>query len=425
MRATLAIIQHDVETMITQSRQALELLHPDNLFNRMAATWTLGFAYQLQGDRAAASQFYTEVMSLSESLPDSIYTMAAAISLGQIQEADNQLTLATKTYRHALQLAGDPPQLIACEAYLGLAHIYYEWNDLDAAQQHGQQCAQLTQQMESTDTSVSYRVFLARLRLAQGDNSGAIAALDEAEAFIHQHNFGFRMPDVAAAQVLVLLQQEPLLHQGNLAAAAHLAEKHELPISQARVCLAQGDTSAALALLEPLRQQMEAKGWQDERLKIMILQAIALQAHGEKDKAVQLLGEALALAEPSGFIRIFVDEGVPMAKLLTETAVLGIMPNYSSKLLAVFEAEGQYNNNKSWLPSTPQPPDVPSLIEPLTPRERDVLQLIVAGHSNPEIAAQLVIALSTVKTHVKNIYGKLQVTNRFQAVVRTKDLNLF
>ena len=167
MRATLAIIQHDVETMIAQSRQALELLHHNNLFNRMAATWTLGFAYQLQGDRAAASQFYTEVMSLSKSLQDSIYTMAAAISLGQIQKADNQLTLATKTYRHALQLAGDPPQLIACEAYLGLAQIHYEWNELDAAQQHGQQCAQLTQQMESTDTSVSYRVFLARLRLAQ------------------------------------------------------------------------------------------------------------------------------------------------------------------------------------------------------------------------------------------------------------------
>ncbi|MBE2224928.1 MAG: AAA family ATPase, partial [Anaerolineae bacterium] len=274
MRATLAIIQHDVETIITQSRLALTLLHPDNLFNRMAATWTLGFAYQLQGDRAAASQSYTEVMAISHAMPVSIYTLAAAISLGQLQESDNQLILAEQTYEHALQLAGDPPQLIACEAYLGLAHIHYEWNELDAAQQHGQQCAQLTQQMESTDTSVSYGVFLARLRLAQGDVSGASAALDEAAAYIQQHNFDFRMPDVAAAQVFTLLRQ------GNLTAAAHLAEKHELPISQARVYLAQGDSSAALALLTPLRQQMEAKGWQDERLQIMILQAIALQAHG-------------------------------------------------------------------------------------------------------------------------------------------------
>ena len=178
-------------------------------------------------------------------------------------------------------------------------------------------------------------MFLARLKLAQGDVAGAAAILAEADQSVRQHNFVHRMPEVAAAQVLVLL------HQGNLAAAAHLAEKHELPISQARVHLAQGDPSAALAVLEPLRQQMEAKGWQDERLKVMVLQAVALHAHGEKDKAVQLLGEALALAEPGGFIRIFVDEGLPMAQLLSEAAARGIMPDYTGKLLAAFEAEEQ------------------------------------------------------------------------------------
>ena len=127
---------------------------------------------------------------------------------------------------------------------------------------------------------------------------------------MRQHNFVHRMPEVAAAQVL------DLLRQGNLAAAAHLAQAHELPISRARVHLAQGDSSAALAMLELLRQQVEAKGWQDERLKVMVLQAVALHAHGEEDKAAQLLGDALALAEPGGFIRIFVDEGLPMAHLV-------------------------------------------------------------------------------------------------------------
>ena len=86
---------------------------------------------------------------------------------------------------------------------------------------------------------------------------------------------------------------------------------------------------------------MEAKGWQDERLKVMVLQAVALHAHGEKDKAVQLLGEALALAEPGGFIRLFVDEGPPMARLLSEAAAQGMMPDYVAKLLAAFEAEEQ------------------------------------------------------------------------------------
>src|SRR5437588_7361397 len=132
--------------------------------------------------------------------------------------------------------------------------------------------------MESVDTFASYEVFLARLKLAQGDVAGAAAVLDEAEAFVRRHSFVFRMPEVAAAQVLTLLRQ------GHLAAAAHLAHLHDLPISQARVHLAQGDTPAALAVLGPWRRQVEAKGWQDERLKVMVLQAVALQAHGEKDK---------------------------------------------------------------------------------------------------------------------------------------------
>ena len=110
MRATLAVMQHDVDTIITQSRRALEYLHPDNLPVRTATTWTLGYAYQLQGDRAAASQAYTEIIATGKSFGDSIYTIAATINLDQLQEADNQLSLATRTYRRVLQLAGDPGQ---------------------------------------------------------------------------------------------------------------------------------------------------------------------------------------------------------------------------------------------------------------------------------------------------------------------------
>src|SRR5207302_1996584 len=224
---------------------------------------------------------------------------------------DNQLYPAAETYRRVLLLAGDPPQRIACEAYLGLARIYYQWNDLDAARQHGQQCVQLTRQIDSVDTVAACAMLLARLKLVQGDVASATALLAKAEQFVRQHNFVFRMPDVTAAQVLTLLRQ------GHLAAAAHLAQTHELPLSQARVHLAQGDTSAALAVLSPWRRQVEARGWQDERLKVMVLQAVALQAHGEQDKAVQLLGDALAIASPGGFIRLFVDEGLPMAQLLS------------------------------------------------------------------------------------------------------------
>ena len=227
-----------------------------------------------------------------------------------------------------------------------------------------------------------------------------------------QQNFVHRIPEVAAAQVLTLLRQ------GSLAAAAHLAQAHELPLSQARVHLAQGDPSAALTVLEPWRQQVEAKGWQDERLKVMVLQAVALQAHGEKDKAVQLLGDALALAEPGGFIRLFVDEGLPMAHLLSEAEAIGMMPDYIGKLLAAFEAEKQQSEEQSY-----QPPAQP-LIEPLSPREVEVLQLIAQGLSNQEISERLFLALGTVKGHNRKIFGKLQVQRRTEAVARARELGL-
>jgi LuxR family maltose regulon positive regulatory protein len=220
-----------------------------------------------------------------------------------------------------------------------------------------------------------------------------------------------------------------LLHQGNLAAAAHLAEKHELPISQARVHLAQGDTPAALAALEPLRRQVEAKGWEDGRLKVMVLQAVALHAHGEKEQAAQLLGDALALAEPGGFIRTFVDEGPPMVRLLRETAERGIAPTYVNRLLSTFAAQDQPKSQDLAQGALTQGvgsqvPTTPSLTEPLTDRELEVLQLMSDGLTYNEIAAQIIVSLNTVRTHVKNIYSKLYVHKRSQAIAKARELNI-
>ncbi len=412
LRAMMAVSQHQVETIFAQANRALELLHPDNLSVRTATAWTLGYAYEIQGDRAAASRAYTEVIANSQASGNFMFTIAATTSLGYIRESENQLFLAADTHQRALQLAGDPPLPFACASYLGLARILYEWNNLDTAQRHAQLTAQLAQQIEGVDTPAACGVLLARLKLAQGDVAGAAALLATAEQFVHQHNFVHRMPDVAAAQVLTLL------HQGDLAAAADLAEKYDLPISQARVHLARGETSTALAVLEPLRRQVEEKGLEDERLKTIVLQAVAYHAHGEMDQAVQLLGDALALAEPGGFIRIFVDEGLPMAQLLYEASARRIMPDYSGKLLAVFEAEQKKSEGKSYLPPA-QP-----LIEPLSQRELEILQLIAQGLSNREISDRLFLALSTVKRHNGNIYGKLQVHRRTEAVARARELGL-
>src|SRR5262249_11909396 len=149
---------------------------------------------------------------------------------------------------------------VACEAHLGLARIYYEWNDLEAAEQHAQQSLPLARQYERVlDRFVSCEVFLARLKLTRADVAGAATMLAEAAQSARQHNFVSRIPEVAEAQVLTLLRQ------GKLVAAGHLTQALELPISRARVYLAQRDPSAALTVLEQWRQQVEAKSWQDER----------------------------------------------------------------------------------------------------------------------------------------------------------------
>jgi LuxR family transcriptional regulator, maltose regulon positive regulatory protein len=344
----------------------------------------------------------------------------ATLGLGNMHEADNQLYLAAETYRRALQLAGDPPLPVACEAHLGLARIFYEWNDLSAAEQHGQQSIQLAQLIDNTDKVVASEVFLARLKLAQGDLAGAAALVARASQSVHQHHFVLRMPDVAAAQVLILLRQ------GNLEAAAELARTHELPLSQIRVHLAQGDPSAALAVLVPFRRQVEAKGWADERLKVMVVEAVAHQAQGETDTAVQLLGEALALAEPGGCIRLFVDEGIPMAHLLSEAAAHGLMPDYTGKLLAAFPRaeDRELRTELATSLHSALSPQSSSLVEPLSQRELEVLQLIAQGHSNREISERLFLALDTVKGHNQKIFGKLHVQRRTEAVARARELGL-
>jgi LuxR family maltose regulon positive regulatory protein len=415
-RAVLALTRYDPETMLAQSRRALEYLHPSNLFTRSSANWTLGFGYYVQGERAAAGQAYLEAISLSQASGDVFTTILATIGLGNVQEAENQFHQAAQTYRRVLQLAGDQPLQIVHEAHLGLARVLYEWDDLDGAEQHGRQSLLLAQQYDKViDRFVICEVFLARLKLAQGDVAGASAILAEASRSAHQQNFVYRIPEVAAAQVLALL------HQGNLVEAAHLAQTHGLPLSQARVYLAEGDPSSALAILERLRQQSEAKGLADERLKVMVLQAVALHAQGEQEKAVNVLGDAVALAEPDGFIRTFIDEGLPMAQLLAEAATRTMMPAYTGRLVAAFEAEKQKSAGEVEIRPSPR---AQPLIDPLSQRELEVLQLIAQGLSNGEIGERLFLALDTVKGHNRKIFDKLQVQRRTEAVARARELGL-
>ncbi|HET8845797.1 MAG TPA: hypothetical protein VFN35_30315, partial [Ktedonobacteraceae bacterium] len=189
IRAMAATSQHMGETMIAQSLRALEYLHPNNLPVRTSATWTLGLGYQYQRDYAKASQAYMEVLAITQGSGNLMLTIGATICQGQIQEAENQLTLASETYQRALQLAGNPPLPAACEMHLGLARILYEWNDLDAAQKHGQQGLHLARQLVTVDTPAVCQILLARLNLARGDVAGATALVTQADQFVRQQNF--------------------------------------------------------------------------------------------------------------------------------------------------------------------------------------------------------------------------------------------
>jgi LuxR family maltose regulon positive regulatory protein len=411
-RATLALTRYDTTAMIAESRRALEYLPPEHSSMRSSANWSLGYGYLFQGEHILARQAFIEAISLSKASKSIFTEILATIGLGAVQEGDNQLYQAVETYQHVLQLASQQPLQIVNEAHLGLARIFYEWNNLEAAEKHGRLSLQLALQYDkAVDRFILSEIFLARLKLAKNDIDGAVDILEKASQTARQKNFAHRIPEIAAAQVLTLLAQ------GSISDASYLAQKHELPISQARVHLAQREISTALEMLGRWHEHVGEKDLKDEQLKVMILQAVAHHLSGDKDQAMQLLGDALVLAEPGGFVRIFVDEGLPMAELLSEASTQGMMPGYISKLLAVFETEEQKHADES-------PPSSQPLIEPLTKRELEVLHLIAQGLSNREISERLFLALSSVKGHNRKIFGKLGVHRRTEAVARARELGL-
>jgi len=413
IRATLAVSKHQAEKIITESQRALDNLSSDNLPVRAATVWALGYAYQLQQDRAAARKAYSEARFISQSIGHVVITMMSTLGLGNIEEAENQLYEAAETYRHVLQLAGNPPYAAACEAYLGLARIYLEWNDLDTAESHVQQAIQLAKQLELTDRAVASEVVLAQLQLARGEIGGAAARLREANRSAHEQGFETLLPEMTSTQVLILLGQ------GDVEAAAELTEQYKHPISQARVLLAKGDTSNAWLVLEAWRAHAEALS-EEERLQITVLQAAVLYARGDKIQAVQKLNAALTIAEPASCVRLFVDEGRYMYALLREAVLEENMQDYIVMLLRAFPAEGI---NKEVSPVT-RLATSESLVEPLSERELEILELIAQGLSNHEICERLFLALSTVKGYNRTMFDKLQVKRRTEAVAYARKLGL-
>jgi LuxR family maltose regulon positive regulatory protein len=275
---------------------------------------------------------------------------------------------------------------------------------------------------------------MARIREAQGDLDGTLDLLQEAER-LYVSDFYPNVRPIAALKARMWVMQGRLgealgwARERSLSAHDDLSYVREFEhITLARVLLYRSKSDRAdrsileaMGLLERLLQAAEEGERTGRVIEILVLQALAHHVQGDIPAALVPLERALALAEPEGYVRVFVDEGRPMAQLLSEAAAHRIMPDYTARLLAVFEAEEQKSEDESHLP-----PALPtqSLIEPLSQRELEVLRLIAQGLSNREIGERLFLALITVKGHNRNIFRKLQVRRRTEAVARARELGL-
>jgi LuxR family maltose regulon positive regulatory protein len=272
---------------------------------------------------------------------------------------------------------------------------------------------------------------MARIREAQGDLDGALDLLDQAER-LYDSNLSPNVRPIATRKTRVWVAQGRLDEALGWARAQGLSVESELSylhefdhITLARVLLAcyqsdraDGSISGVMGLLERLLKAAEEGGRKGSVIEILVLQAIAYHAQGDIPAALLPLQHALALAEPEGYVRIFLDEGSNMMQMLREASAREIMPDYTDKLLAAFKAEDQKSEDKSYHPTT-----IPNS-DPLSQRELEILRLIAQGLSNREIGERLFLALDTVKGHNSRIYGKLQVQRRTEAVARARELGL-
>jgi LuxR family transcriptional regulator, maltose regulon positive regulatory protein len=418
VRAWEAVARGDAVSIAREASLALEWLPQDNLALRTTAYCALGVAHQFSGDRLAAQRVYGEVVAMAEACGNRMFTVVASIALGHLQEDDNHLHLAARTYGRALQKLGDQPHAVACEVHLGLARIQYEWNDLDAAATHAEKSSRLAAVLEC-DSGLGADALRAQILLSRAETDAALTLLAQASTAAQTRNQQGGRLAIAQAQVQALLQT------GEVIAAGQLAQDHALPLARAWVLLGRGQALQAHECLVAFLETSQTSAPASAVLRALLLKALALDAFGPSDAALAVLEEAMALAEPQGCVRAFVDLGGPMQRLL-EKASRGARPRYTALLLEAMQRQSAAMAQPAPIPAQAQVPTnaAGALTEPLSQRELEVLTLICKGLSNQEIGRQLFVSLSTVKWHNQNIFDKLDVQRRTEAVARAQELNL-
>jgi LuxR family maltose regulon positive regulatory protein len=325
--------------------------------------------------------------------------------------------------------------------YIVLGSVLVEWNDLLGAERALTKGLEATKLLPLDDAQLALEgnFALARLAIAQRD----VERLPDLDDLVSQNEGWLKeLAEMIRARVwLMRSHHEPHYLESALRWAGERRLEPEdwdwriwEQLTRARVLIAQSRVAQStrgqpglqpvLDFLDAQLQFIEAHGWIEWTINTLIVRVLAFQAQGREDEALNDLERALTLAEPEGYTRIFLDEGMPMARLLYRAAQRGIMPEYTGRLLGAFDAISSDQADATIRRPTTKPRDSSPVVEPLTHRETEVLQLIAEGLSNREIAQRLFISLSTVKRHNANIYGKLAVNNRTQAVARARHLGL-
>jgi LuxR family maltose regulon positive regulatory protein len=443
-RAARAHIWGDVPGTIKYTRQVLDLLpEEDNMWGG-AATALLGLAYWTSGELEAAYRTYGEGwvrMQKAGFISDAIN---GAIMLADIRIEQGHLHEAMSLYEQGLQLAAKqhpegsrPVMQGTADLYVGMSELHRERNDLTAATQRLLRSEELGELTGFMPNRSRWCVAMARIKQAHRDPEGALELLNEAER-AYTRNFFPNVRPVAALRARVWLGQGRLGEALGWAREQGLSVEDDLTylrefehITLARLLMARYKSDRgranraileAIELLARLLKAAQAGGRMGSALEILVLQSLAYHLQGDLAGALVPLEQALTLAEPEGYVRLLVGEGPPMAQLLQEAASRGIMPAYTGKLLAALEVEQPATASQP-LTTTSAPASQP-LIEPLSQRELEVLRLFKTELSGPQIARELVIALSTLRTHTKSIYSKLNVDNRRAAIKQAAELGL-
>jgi LuxR family maltose regulon positive regulatory protein len=437
LRAWIKRSQGELAEAIELSHEALERLTEEHVFALCLNLVSLAGALRYVGDTAQAIQVLIDCIPLCQAAGNYLGVMADTYDLAELYVMQGRLDRAEAALRDALHWAeqqGVQQMPAISMVHVKLADVLREQNDLQAAEDHLSKGIELAEGSLAIVSGQAYLI-LARLKQALGDTAAAHNAMQLAEQAVQGWETPEIVADMAAHRARLWLDQGDLPaairwgHDSGIQGSTEPAYLHEFELlTLARVLIAQdsarrdeGSLHEALELLEQLGQSAETGERRGRVIETSMLQALALAQLASRDPGQERAGEALVpleralkLAEPEGYVRTFVDEGEPMARLLYDAAAHGIAPEYAGRLLSAFPDVG---------PAQPKLP-ASDLIEPLTARELEVLRLIADGHSNQEIAAELYLSLNTVKVHCSNIYGKLGVKSRTQAVAKSDRLGI-